>query len=168
MRRRIHIIACLWLGAPAAAVAQDGEPQGSAEEQLSLGLVAVSSGSSDESGETEEEALLPATSEELMGMGCSLSTESMLRTVHNKGRQWTYTGRMERTDVELPSAVAAPFVVGARKARVLSNKVLEQLMTSLGETPNEPVTLRGRLLDQRGIRYFVVTEAAVNGSENGR
>ena len=90
---------------------------------------------------------------ELVGSGCSHTTGMMAQRVLAEGAPYTYAGTLVKADSELTSHVAAPFVVGPDKIRVVANEVLEGF--SAGD---QRVSLEGKLLEVDGVKYFVLTQ----------
>lgn len=88
----------------------------------------------------------------LVGAACSYSTGMMASRVLEQGKSFTYTGRLTATDEVLDSQVAAPFVVGPDKMRVIANEVVESASTTDGR-----MTWQGKVLEVDGVQYFVVT-----------
>jgi len=93
---------------------------------------------------------------ELTGANCSFSTGLMAQRVLDEGKPYTFTGVLSPSRRELPSRVAAPYLVGpSQDVHVVANEVVEALVATVGESGR--VTLLGRVLEVDGIRYFVAT-----------
>ncbi|MEZ4316019.1 MAG: hypothetical protein R3F61_00875 [Myxococcota bacterium] len=89
---------------------------------------------------------------DLVGAACSYSTGMMASRVLEQGKSFTYTGRLTPTNEVLASQVAAPFLVGPEKVRVIANEVVESASAT-----DARMTWTGKLLEVDGVQYFVVT-----------
>ncbi|MCB9675972.1 MAG: hypothetical protein H6737_12690 [Alphaproteobacteria bacterium] len=103
--------------------------------------------------ETSEhlDATACAKKAELVGAACSYSTGMMASRVLEQGKSFSYTGKLTPTDEALASQVAAPFVVGPEKVRVIANEVVESAQG------HDRMTFQGKVLEVDGVQYFVVT-----------
>jgi hypothetical protein len=92
---------------------------------------------------------------ELMGGSCSYTTGMMAQRVLADGKAWSYSGTLVAASEGLTSHVAAPYVVGPEKVRVVANEVLEGLTSAQAQAGR--VSLEGKLLEVDGVKYYVLT-----------
>lgn len=93
---------------------------------------------------------------DLLSGSCSYSTARLIERVLRKGTVQTYVGRLRPAE-RLENKVAAPFVLGPDEVRVLANARLDELVAD-APAGERVVQVVGRVLEEHGVRYFVITE----------
>lgn len=106
--------------------------------------------------EVASDAARVGRSPDLLVGSCSYSTARLIERVLRKGTVHTFVGHLRPAE-RLENKVAAPFVVGPEGVRVLANARLDELV---GRVPpgERAVQVVGRILEEHGVRYFVITE----------
>ncbi len=94
----------------------------------------------------------------LVGSACSYSTGMMASRVLEQGKDFSYTGTLQKADAPLASKVAAPYTIGPDAIRVIANEVLE------GADLDARATWTGKTLEVDGVVYFVLTSVTDQSS----
>ena len=92
-----------------------------------------------------------------IGSHCSYSTSAMIRRVLDKGQAWAFQGPLLKAD-DAEHSVAVPYEVGPDKLKVLANVVLDEAIP-VQPDPATEVSMRGMVLEHRGVSYVVLVEA---------